>query len=244
MAEHTLDETQTQALLAWIGLAADRRSRAHEALQTERLERLRALAAEHGSLSSRCEELERERTEHETRADELEQQADALRTRIGRTEERLNAGVGLTSRDLLGLQDEIAGLRVRVEEIETSQVEELESAEVAAEALATTRARADQVASRGRDLQAERASEGARLSGEIEALDARLREQEALLPQTVRARLTLEGEYPAAATVEGGACGACGAQLSGTSADAYRNATAGACLECEDCGALLLRAGG
>ncbi|GAA2105748.1 MULTISPECIES: zinc ribbon domain-containing protein [Brevibacterium] len=244
MSELRLDEGQAQALLEWIDLAAARRTRAHEARQTQRLARLRELAAEHGRLRQEADALAARQTEHERQAAECEAEADALRARISRTEEKLNAGVGLTSRDLLGLQEEIAGHRRRVSEIETRQVEELEAGETAAEALAGVRAQADQVASTGRDLQAERTAEAERLSGEIAELDARLTAAVAQLPQSLAPRLSADGEYPAAATVSGGACTACGAQLSGASADRYRNAAPGTCLECEDCGAVLLRAGG
>lgn len=243
MTDITLDAQQTTALLTWTDLASARRARAHDALQTARLEKLRELAAAHGRLKERCEELSRQQAEHESRADAFEQEADALRTRIARTEERLNSGEGLTSRDLLGLQDEIAGLRDKVQDIETNQVDELESAETAAEALAGETARADQVAGEGRELQAERAAEAQRLTAAIADLDAQLEQAASELPPPVRGRLTVQGEYPAAATVTAGGCGACGAQLSGSALDAYRNAVPGMCVECEDCGALLVRTG-
>ena len=238
--EH-LSEEQTAALREWIEEGSHLRTLQHEAKQTERLDALRTLAGEHGELQSARTRLATVHAEQEAAAQDAENRADDVRDRVARTETRLNDGTGLTSRDLMGLQDEIASLRERIDVLEGEQVEALEAAESTASELAETTAKAEAVASRGRELQAERTSEGERLAGEIADVE---RIRAALLgriPVDLHGRLRAEGSYPAAAVVTAGSCGACGEQLSGMLGDSYRNLGPGGMLDCDGCGALLLK---
>lgn len=196
MADEHLSEEQAAALREWIAEGSHLRTLQHEAKQTERLEALRALAGEHGELQNERTRLAAVHAEQEKAARDAENSADDVRERVTRTETRLNDGTGLTSRDLMGLQDEIAGLRERIDVIEGEQVEALEAAESTASQLADTTAKAEEVASRGRELQAERASEGERLTGEIaevEKIRASLLER---IPAALHSRLRAEGSYP------------------------------------------------
>ncbi|SLM95984.1 zinc ribbon domain-containing protein [Brevibacterium yomogidense] len=241
MADEHLSEEQAAALREWIAEGSHLRTLQHEAKQTERLEALRALAGEHGELQNERTRLAAVHAEQEKAARDAENSADDVRERVMRTETRLNDGTGLTSRDLMGLQDEIAGLRERIDLIEGEQVEALEAAEETASQLADTTAKAEEVAARGRELQAERASEDERLTGEIaevEKIRASLLER---IPADLHGRLRAEGSYPAAAVVTAGSCGACGEQLSGMLGDTYRNLGPGGMLDCDGCGALLLK---
>ncbi len=241
MAEGHLTDEQTAALREWIEEGSHLRTLQHEAKQTKRLEALRTLAGEHGELQNERARLAAVHAEQESAAKDAENRADDVRDRVQRTETRLNEGTGLTSRDLMGLQDEIAGLRERIDLIEGEQVEALEAAESTASQLAETTAKAEEVAARGRDLQAERGREGERLSGEIAVVE---RNRAALLeriPADLHERLRAEGAYPAAAVVTAGSCGACGEQLSGMLGDTYRNLGPGGMLDCDGCGALLLK---
>ena len=241
MAETTLTGEQTQALRDWIEESGRVRALQHEAKQTERLERLRALAQEHGEAKAALEQHTQTHQEHATAARAAETRADDLRARVTRTETKLNDGTGLTSRDLLSLQDEIAGLQSTIEEVELEEMEELEAADAAQAEVEAARTKADEIAEEGRRLQQERGSEGERIAQELSAHQA---ERDALLqrlPANLHPRLRTEGDYPAAAVVTTGACGACGNQLSGMSADTYRNLEAGGLLDCDDCGALLLK---
>lgn len=241
MAEEHLSEEQTAALREWIEEGSHLRTLQHGAKQTERLDALRALAGEHGELQNERTRLAAALAEQEATARDAENRADDVRERVKRTDTRLNDGTGLTSRDLMGLQDEIAGLRERIDLIEGEQVEALEAAESTVAELARTTAKAEEVAARGRDLQAERTSEGERLSGEIAEVEKTRASLLERIPADLHDRLRAEGSYPAAAVVTAGSCGACGEQLSGMLGDAYRNLGPGGVLDCAGCGALLLK---
>lgn len=241
MAEEHLSEEQTAALREWIEEGSHLRTLQHGAKQTERLDALRALAGEHGELQNERTRLAAVLAEQEATARDAENRADDVRERVKRTETRLNDGTGLTSRDLMGLQDEIAGLRERIDLIEGEQVEALEAAESTDAELAETTAKAEEVAARGRDLQAERTSEDERLSGEIAKVEKTRVSLLERIPADLHDRLRAEGSYPAAAVVTAGSCGACGEQLSGMRGDSYRNLGPGGVLDCDGCGALLLK---
>lgn len=241
MAEEHLSEEQTAALREWIEEGSHLRTLQHGAKQTERLDALRALAGEHGELQNERTRLAAVLAEQEATARDAENRADDVRERVKRTETRLNDGTGLTSRDLMGLQDEIAGLRERIDLIEGEQVEALEAAESTDAELAETTAKAEEVAARGRDLQAERTSEDERLSGEIAKVEKARVSLLERIPADLHDRLRAEGSYPAAAVVTAGSCGACGEQLSGMRGDSYRNLGPGGVLDCDGCGALLLK---
>jgi uncharacterized protein YecT (DUF1311 family) len=53
---------------------------------------------------------------------------EAQRAKIEKKTAELNDGTGLTSRDMVNLQDEIAGHEQRVGELEESELEEMETA--------------------------------------------------------------------------------------------------------------------
>lgn len=241
MADEHLSEEQAAALREWIAEGSHLRTLQHEAKQTERLDALRARAGEHGELQNERTRLAAVHAEQESAAQDAEKRADDVRDRVNRTETRLNDGTGLTSRDLMGLQEEVAGLRERIDVIEGEQVEALDAAEATASQLAETTEEAEDVAARGRALQAERTSEGERLAGEIAGVETTRASLLERIPADLHDRLRAEGSYPAAALVTAGSCGACGEQLSGMLGDSYRNLGPGGMLECDGCGALLLK---
>lgn len=240
MADTALTPEQTEALRAWIDEGTRLRALHHEAKQTERVEALRDLATQYAAAKARVEEHTAAQADRATAARTAEQRADDLRARVDRTETKLNDGTGLTSRDLLSLQDEIAGLKDTIDTVELEQMEAMEAAEAAQTEADTTRADADALAARGRTLQQERAQEGERLAAEVAAVEQKRAALLESVPAALHGRLRAEGAYPAAAVVTTGSCGACGAQLSGVAADAHRNLGAGGLLDCDDCGALLL----
>lgn len=241
MTETQLTPEQTIALRDWIGEGAHVRALHHEAKQTERLEELRSLAQQHGKAKAALEEHTATQQQHAAAARAAENRADDLRERVTRTETKLNDGTGLVSRDLLALQDEIAGLKATIDEVELEEMEELEAADAAQARVDETRAQAEQIAERGRLLQQERGREGERIAGELAAHEQTRAELLERIPATLHARLRTEGDYPSAAVVTAGACGACGTQLSGVVADTYRNLDVGGVLDCDSCGTLLLK---
>lgn len=241
MADTQLTDDQTDALREWIESGSRLRTLTHEAKQVERLEALRGLAAQHGELQTELSRLADVQAEYEAAAQDAEKRADELRKRVHRTDARLNDGTGLTSRDLMGLQEEIAGLRARIDEVEGEQVEALDAAETTEVQKDEAAARAEEVAGRGRTLQAERAREGQRLAEAIADIEGTMATQLDRIPTSLHSRLRGGGEYPPAAVVTTGSCGACGEQLSGMLADTYRNLSPGGMLDCDGCGTLLLK---
>src|SRR5699024_5497621 len=123
---------QRSTLEELIALTARSRALGHEHDNPTEAGRLKELVTEHQALSARKAEAA-EAVEHlREQVGERSEAIERLRAQIVKKTAELNDGTGLTSKDLVNLQNEIAGHEDSVserEEAELLAMEELESAE-------------------------------------------------------------------------------------------------------------------
>ena len=172
----------------------------------------------------------------------LETEVDGVRTRAQRDEQRLQAG-GLPSRELEGLQHEIATLARRQSNLEDDLLDVMERRETAESSLA--------------DLTAQQAVLD-KERGELElARDTAFVEIEAAVKDRHSARDALAATLPAdllalyekarahggvgAAMLRARRCEGCHIELPGTELAAVRSAASDAIVRCENCGCILVR---
>lgn len=237
-----LTDTAHRALLDWIDLSARLRKNAHAAQQTELLEQLRGLAGEHKANAERIAALEATRTAEAERAAALESDVAARSATIERMEARLASGEGLTSRDLVALQGDIASAKSARESVEEDQLTSLGTVEEQDAEIAGLRTEGAGIAARGRDLQLERKARAEELSAEAAELENERAGRAEELPDDLRQRVTAKESAGrvGAAVLTHGACGACGDELSGVARDAISGAEPGTVVECDSCETLLV----
>jgi uncharacterized protein len=238
-----LSDAEHRALLDWIDLSTQLRKVTSAAKQAELVERLRTLAAEHKANGARIAELESERSVKAEQAADLERDVAARGRAIIDLESKLNAGVGLTSRDLLALQRDIDSARASRATREDEQLELLGEVEELDAELSRLREAGVELAGEGRKLQAERAARAAELDAETAQLRSQRATREGELPAALRSRVSAReaaGEVGAALVVQR-SCGACGAELSGMAQSRLTSGEQGETVECEECEAVLVR---
>lgn len=104
------------------------------------------LAGQIAATDRRITEAEAASSTASTRADSLSDDVDQRAAHIAEQEARLNSGEGMTSRDLLTLQDEINGLKAALSAVEDEALEAVSAAEDAAATVAGEKAvKAEQV---------------------------------------------------------------------------------------------------
>jgi uncharacterized protein len=172
----------------------------------------------------------------------LENDVDTVRTRTTRDEARLQAG-GLPSRELEGLQHEIATLARRQSNLEDELLEIMERAEQAEATLADAQSRHDAITAEIAELEAARDAAFAEIDA---ALAARAPERDSVAA-TIPTDLTALYERARAQGGTGAAllrqrrCEACHIELSGSELGAVSKAADDAVMRCENCRAILVR---
>ncbi|MFB9775109.1 zinc ribbon domain-containing protein [Brevibacterium otitidis] len=238
----TLSTEEQQALSDWIDTAAQSRRTEHEAQQTELIARLRQLAGEHQATAAMRRELEATLEAYRRQAEEIDADVEARSNRVEQMRDALNSGEGLTSRDLLALQSDIDTAIAAKGERENDQLELMSEIDDLTERISTVTEDLNRIGATGKQLQQQRSERGAELSAAAEQLAAERKQIATRLPEAIGARLlqAFGAGQATAALVAAGACGACGSQLSGMILD--RLSSPGATADCEECGALLLKA--
>lgn len=234
---------QRTALESLIAVAAHGRALRHEHDNPKQAEQLQELVNSHKELGTRKAEAAEVVEGHRGAVAETNALIEKQKTQIAKKTEELNDGTGLTSRDLVNLQNEIAGHEERVgelEEIELGSMEELEAAEAG---LADVDQRLDEVTAEGRSVQTAVKERKAELSGELEANSAeaeKLREQ---LPTAVASQFdaNIAQGGPGAAILTGPNCQACGQEIGAATWKTMLAGDANETYECEECEAVLLR---
>lgn len=205
--------------------------------QEERTARLRELAREHKGLAAKAAEVRTRLEDAQKEARTASAEVADAQARAADMEARLNAGEGMTSRDLVALQGDIEKVKAAAERSEESELAALDRAEAAETELAELKKRASAVGKEGNALRAEREDEAHRLEAEKSELQAQLDQRIAQLPDEAASIVREDG----VGVLSGGACGACGAALSGVQADTVRNSQRTVAFTCEDCEALILQ---
>lgn len=234
---------QRTALEKLIELAAHGRALRHEHDNPKEAAALKDLVTSHkdheAQKTEATEVVEKHRNEVAEHAGAIEKQQVQIRKKTG----ELNDGTGLTSRDLVNLQDEIAGHEERVAELEEAELgsmEELESAESALSAVESSMA---EVIASGKSTQTALKERTAELAAELEENTVSAQKLKSDLPdQVVRQFEHNVGQGgPGAAVLAGPNCQACGQEISGMRWRTMLLEDPNQTYECEECEAVLLR---
>ncbi len=209
------------------------------------LPELNALAEREQSAAQRHDDVVDAQTTLEDIAAEqrrLENDVETVRARTARDEARLQAG-GLPSRELEGLQHEIATLARRQANLEDELLDVMERAEEAEGALAKATEAHERVVREQQELGARRDEAFA----EIDAAAAERRPQRDALATRIPADLLAFYERARAHGGTGAAllrqrrCDGCHIELSGSELGALRKAADDAVVRCDNCRAILVR---
>lgn len=238
-----ITDSQRTALQTLIELTAHGRALQFEHDNPKRAEELQDLISRHKELGEKRTEAAAVVDGHQDAIAEATGLIEAQRSKIEKNTAELNDGTGLTSKDMVNLQEEIAGHEARVAELEESQLEEMEKLEAAEDELAAVDDRIAEVTASGKEVQTEvkdRKTELRELITENEAAASGARSE---LPQqlltTFDANVRQGG--PGAALLNGPNCQACGQEIGGAVWHGMLGADVNETYECEECEAVLLR---
>lgn len=237
-----LTEEQHAATVEWIELSAKLRKNDSDAKQTVLRERLAAVIAQHKEHSAHLAGLKGQLTDLHNRAARDAQAIELLQDTIRKEQDRMNAGVGLTSKDLVALGREIDATKAKLRDMEDRQLRTMRDEEDCQSRIESMGEKLNQAATEGKALQEEAKTTAALLKAEANEfagkLDAALRRMYNFGGE-VLARAEV---FAGVAVLRAGACGGCGTGLSGSALDALIHAGPYAVGECENCEAFLIKA--
>lgn len=174
---------------------------------------------------------------------ESEMAVEQVQNKIDKTQSRLDSGSG-TSKDLTAMQTEIGHLTDRRGELETDELEKMETSESADDGEARARAEIDDLVAQEAELTSERDAALAKLGEERDALTTTRQEtavgiDSGLLELYDKLRESLEGV--AAAAIRHGACDACGQVFSPAEKERFARAEEDFILRCPECERILVQ---
>ncbi|WP_181273800.1 zinc ribbon domain-containing protein [Brevibacterium oceani] len=237
-----ITDAQRTALQTLIELTASGRALRHEHDNPKRAAELQELVANHRRLGEEKTQAAEVVDGHRSTIAETNTLIEAQRAKIEKKTAELNDGTGLTSRDMVNMQDEIAGHEARVAELEETELTEMENLEAAEAGLADVESRIAEVTASGKEVQTAVKERKAELQGLLEDNAASAREAKGELPVelvTVFEANVAQGG-PGAAVLTGPNCQACGQQIGGAAWNAMLGADVNETYECEECEAVLL----
>ncbi|TGD08799.1 hypothetical protein [Brevibacterium sp. S111] len=238
-----ITDAQRAALTTLIELTAQGRALRYEHENPKRAGELQELVRKHKELGDERAQANEVVETHRAAIAETNALIEAQRAKIEKKSVELNDGTGLTSRDLVNLQDEIAGHEQRVGELEESELEEMERLEAAEAGLAAIDDRLAEVTAAGREVQTAVKNRQAELSELLTVNEAESEQPRRELPQQVvtafEANVRQGG--PGAALLTGPNCQACGQEIGGAAWNAMLGADVNETYACEECEAVLLR---
>ena len=169
-----------------------------------------------------------------------------VRDRAARDQQRLEAGAGMTSRDLTALQGELESLARRQRELEDIELEVMERQEAAQERLTEAGAAKEEASAEVERITGERDAALAELDAERTKV---LAPREELVAEVEEPLLTLYDRLRessgglAAAELLHGRCGGCRLELNPVDLSAIEKAAPDQVVRCEECGRILVRTG-
>ncbi|MCM1012332.1 hypothetical protein [Brevibacterium sp. XM4083] len=202
----------------------------------ELIERHKALSAEKAAAAEVIAGFESETAE-------LTAAIDKQAAQIAKKTTELNDGTGLTSRDLVHLQEEIAAHEAKVAEFEDTELATMERLESAQAEMAGIDTRIAEVTEQGRTTQTAIKERKAALAEDMDELGSQESQLKADLPPELVRRF--EGNVaeggPGAAIIAGPHCQACGQEISGATWHQWLSEDPNEVHTCEECEAVLLR---
>lgn len=167
-----------------------------------------------------------------------------VRDRAARDQQRLDAGAGMTSRDLTALQSEIESLARRQADLEDVEIEAMERQEVAEERVASGTGKQSGMQADVDRLTRERDEALAELDAEKEQVAAPRAELVASIDDaliTLYDRIREKSGGLAAAELKHGRCGGCQLELNPVDLAAIEKAAVDEVVRCEECDRILVR---
>lgn len=226
-----------------IDLTARARALQHEHDHPADAPKLQELIDRHKALSSEREAATEAIAELGRETEELTAAIDRQTAQIAKKTAELNAGTGLTSRDLLQLQEEIAAHEQRVAELEETELSSMERLETAEADRVRIDSEIAEVTAKGRTVQTAIRERLAELSAAVDGIDAQARQLKDAIPTEIVRRFDANAAQggPGAAILLGPNCQACGQEISGMVWDSWLSQDVNEVHSCEECEAVLLR---
>jgi predicted nucleic acid-binding Zn-ribbon protein len=199
-------------------------------------ERESSVATRRSEIDVRHEELSRDQKRHE---DEIA----SIEAKIAEVDRQLYGGTVSAPRELQALQDEIAALRRRADDLETELLEILTDREPVDDTIAALDAEAATLADQRADAESRLAAAQAAVDVEIAAEDdARRAAAESVPPERLAEYEALRSRLGgiAIARLVGTSCGACHLSLSAVDIDRIRKMSVDEPATCEECGRMLV----
>ena len=238
-----LTDAQRATLLELIDLTARSRALRHEHDHPTDAPKLQELIGRHKALGEEKSSVAEVIAGLETENAELTAAIEKQNAQIAKKTAELNDGTGLTSRDLVHLQEEIVAHEGKVAELEETELESMERLETAQSELAGVEASIAEVTAEGKTVQTGIKDRKAALAGELDELGSQESQLKADLPPDLVRRF--EGNVaqggPGAAVLTGPNCQACGQEISGMTWHAWLAEDVNEVHACEECEAVLLR---
>lgn len=238
-----ITDVQRSTLVALTEVASQGRALRHERQNPKQAPELAELVQSHKAIgkekTAAAEVVEKFRAEIAETMGLIEKQ----KSQIAKKTEELNDGTGLTSRDLVNLQNEIAGHEGRVAELEEAELASMEGLETAESALAEVETRLAEVIASGRRVQTAVKARNAELASQLEKNSAQAEGLRSQLPDTVTAQFDANTDQggPGAALLTGPNCQACGQQIGAAAWKSMLQEEVNETYSCEECDAVLLR---
>lgn len=204
----------------------------------ELIDRHKALGAERDGVAKVIAGLEAETAE-------LTAAIDKQTAQITKKTAELNDGTGLTSRDLVHLQEEIAAHEGRVAEFEETELGAMERLEAVQGELARVEADITAVTAEGKATQNGIKERKAALAEDLDELGSQEAQLKSDLPPDLvrRFEANVAQGGPGAAIIAGPHCQACGQEISGMTWHEWLAEDVNEVHACEECEAVLLRRG-
>lgn len=238
-----ITDDQRQALEKLIELTAAGRALRHEHDNPKRADELQQLVRKHKELGDERTQAAEIVETHRGAIAETTALIEVQRTKIEKKSVELNDGTGLTSRDLVNLQEEIAGHEGRIGELEESELAEMERLEAAEEGLSAIEVRLADVTAEGKEVQTAVRDRKSELRELLEANESEANHQRGALPQPVVTAFDANVRQggPGAALLTGPNCQACGQEIGAAGWNAMLAADRNETFDCDECEAVLLR---
>jgi len=173
----------------------------------------------------------------------VEEDLTTARTRLQRDHQRIDDGVVNDARSIGSLQDEIAHLNGRIDELEDKQLELMMAIEDDQKAVDTAKAERADIETQMRALLASRDASAASINDDLAALAAQRQQLTETLPADLVAlyeRAAIRGGG-GASTLTGGRCTGCGLMLDALALRAAQDAPLDEVIRCAECGRILVR---
>lgn len=236
-----LTADQHQAAREYTDVHARLRKNRSEAKQAALMEELTAVVSQHkeatGVLASLKAQLASTQKDVRAVAARVADQEAHIQAETA----RLNAGTGLTSKDLVALDAEIEHAKTRLHATEEEELELLRAEEDCTSQIAATEEKLRAIAARGTQLQEQRATQATTLDAQARELNAQLATLLSRMGEFGTRVKQMASDGAGVAILRTGACGACGNALSGTALHALTNAGTLAVAQCEECEAYIIQ---